>query len=171
MGPVPPHVSPRSYKAANANEAQWRSTFNQESQWTDKHDDAGYLSHRRRGFSTSIHESYRSVSHCTCNVPPLPEILNYILRVQRDLHRLRSELESKMPKRPSTLNIDHSRLLIGSPEEGYMVRIDHWLFPLACAIWRFSAIDTNNLAKCPGYDAKDWPSLGRACSCCSAPPR
>lgn len=52
-------------------------------------------------------------------------MLNCILRVQGDLHRLRSELESKMPKRPSTLNIDHSRFLIGSPEEGYMVLVDH----------------------------------------------
>ena len=57
-------------------------------------------------------------------------MLNCILRVQGDLHRLRSELESKMPKRPSTLNIDHSRFLIGSPEEGYMVLVDHWVFHL-----------------------------------------
>lgn len=61
----------------------------------------------------------------TCH---LSRMLNYISRVQRDLHRLRSELESKMPRnlrRTSTLNIDYSRLLIGSPEEGYMARIDH----------------------------------------------
>jgi len=51
-----------------------------------------------------------------------------------------------MPKRPSTLNIDHSRLLIGSPEEGYMVHIDHRVFhlhaqsnvsqPLTQTIWQ-----------------------------------
>ena len=60
-------------------------------------------------------------------------MLDYNLSVQRDFHRLRSELESKMPrnlKRPTTLNIDHSRLLIGSPEEGYMARIDHQAFHL-----------------------------------------
>lgn len=54
-------------------------------------------------------------------------MLNLILRVQEDLLRLRSKLESKMPrnvKRPSTLNIDHSRLLIGSEDEGYMARIE-----------------------------------------------
>jgi hypothetical protein len=55
-----------------------------------------------------------------------PRILNIILRVQKDLHSLRFKLESKMFgsfKRQRTLHIDHSRLLIGSDEEGYMVRI------------------------------------------------
>ena len=60
------------------------------------------------------------------------QTLNFtMLRVQTDLHYFYSELESHMPrklKRSSTLNIDPSLHLIGSPEEGYIVCIPHLSF-------------------------------------------
>ena len=166
-----PDASHRSYKLSIVNEAQGRGTLYQGPRCADKRDYAGHLPHRRGGFSYSIYETYWSVGCFTSPLSPLHEMLNYLLRVQMDLQHLRFKLESKMPrnlKRPSTLNIDHSRLLIGSSEEGYMARIARVF--LLHVLTYFSAIDRKNLAKGSEYYAKNRPSLRGACFYCSASP-
>ena len=128
-----PNVSPRasSCKVSDANEARrGGGTINQEPQCTNRLNDAGYSSSWRRGFAYSIHGTYWSVRRL---LPCCELLLNFILRVQRDLHCLRSELERNMPrnlKQPSTLSIDHALRLIGSQEEGYMACVVHPAFCL-----------------------------------------